>query len=222
MASLGTTNLQGMKPDIPKATVERLPRYLRCLEQLPRQQSTISSSDLARLSGVNSPKVRKDLSFLGSYGIRGVGYHVMDLAAQIRRELGLTEDRPVLVVGIGNLGRALASYDGFANRGFTVTALYDDDPAKIGLTVASHVIRSIDTLVGDEVAQNDTVGIITTPASVAQTVANRLVDAGIASILNFAPAVLRVPPGIAVRQVDVATELQILSFYMADAHHAAG
>ena len=206
-----------MKPDIPKATVERLPRYLRCLEQLPRSRSTISSSDLARLSGVNSAKVRKDLSSLGSYGVRGVGYHVSDLAGQIRRELGLTEERKVVVVGIGNLGSALASYGGFSDRGFSIVGLYDVDPAKVGTTVDAHEVRSIDALATDVAANDVAIGIITTPAKVAQDVATRLVRAGVPSILNFAPALLKVPAGVQVRQVDLATELQILSFYMTDA-----
>ena len=211
-----------MKPDIPKATVERLPRYLRCLEQIPRQQATVSSSDLARLSGVNSAKVRKDLSFLGSYGVRGVGYQIADLATQIRRELGLTEEQEVVVVGIGNLGSALASYGGFSDRGFTIVGLYDIDPHKIGTEVDIHTVKSLDQLAADVSASNVSVAIITTPASVAQDVALILIDAGVPSILNFAPAVLEVPTHVQLRQVDLATELQILSFYMADAESQAG
>ena len=210
-----------MKPDIPKATVERLPRYLRCLEQAPRAKSTISSSELARLSNVNSAKVRKDLSCLGSYGVRGVGYNVEQLANRIRRELGLTEDRSVVVVGIGNLGSALASYGGFMNRGFTIVALYDADPAKIGTVIDRHTVRSINELAADAAVTDVAVGIITTPASVAQDVATLIVDAGIPAILNFAPAELKVPAGTQLRQVDLATELQILSFYMADSASAA-
>lgn len=211
-----------MKPGIPKATVERLPRYLRCLEQLPGRQTTVSSTELARLSGVNSAKVRKDLSFLGSYGVRGVGYNVLDLAGQIRRELGLTEDRRVVVVGIGNLGTALAAYGGFENRGFTVVGLYDADASKVGTTVDRHEVRSIASLAEDAKTLDVTVGIITTPATVAQEVADQLVEAGVPAILNFAPAVLNVPAGVQVRQVDLATELQILSFYMGAEQTATG
>ncbi len=203
-----------MKPGIPKATVERLPRYLRCLEQLPGRQTTVSSTELARLSGMNSAKVRKDLSFLGSYGVRGVGYNVLDLAGQIRRELGLTEDRRIVVVGIGNLGSALAAYGGFENRGFTVVGLYDADPSKIGTKIDGHEVRSTASLAEDAKTLDVTVGIITTPAAVAQDVADQLVDAGVPAILNFAPALLNVPTGVQLRQVDLATELQILSFYM--------
>lgn len=210
-----------MRPDIPKATVERLPRYLRCLEQVSRAQTTISSSELARLSNVNSANVRKDLSFLGSYGIRGVGYNIQQLAAQVRRELGLTVDRPVVVIGIGNLGSALASYGGFIDRGFTIVGLYDADPDKIGTVIGTHTVRSISQLADDAAAAEISVGIITTPAGVAQEVATLVVEAGIPAILNFAPAILNVPSGTHLRQVDLATELQILSFYMADSHSAA-
>ena len=211
-----------MKPDISKAAVERLPRYLRCLEQLPSSQTTISSTELARLSNLNSAKVRKDLSYLGSYGVRGVGYNVSELAHQFRRELGLTRDRAVAVIGVGNLGSALARYGGFMDRGFTIVGLYDSDPNKIGTTVDEFVVRSISQLPQDAKEYEIAVGIITTPASAAQDVATLLIESGVPAILNFAPAVLSVGPETQLRQVDLATELQILGFYTADGHHAIG
>ena len=204
-----------MKSALPAATVERLPRYLRCIEQLPPSQLTISSKDLAHLSNLNAAGVRKDLSFLGSFGIRGVGYHVDELAARIRRALGLTEDLAVVVVGVGNLGSALANYGGFGKRGFRIVGLYDADPAKIGNRVGGIAVRPISRLAEDTKTTDIAVGIIATPAKVAQGVATLLVEAGIPSILNFAPAVLNVPDSTHLRQVDLATELQILSFYMA-------
>ena len=207
-----------MKPDLPAATVERLPRYLRCIEQLPPSRLTISSKDLARLSNLNAAGVRKDLSFLGSFGIRGVGYHVDELASRIRRALGLTEDRAVVVIGVGNLGSALANYGGFGNRGFRIVGLYDADPAKIGKRVAGIAVRCITMLAEDAESTDIAVGIIATPAGVAQGVATLLSEVGIPSILNFAPAVLTVPEGTHLRQVDLATELQILSFYMSGRH----
>ena len=207
-----------MKPDLPAATVERLPRYLRCIEQLPPSRLTISSKDLARLSNLNAAGVRKDLSFLGSFGIRGVGYHVDELAARIRRALGLTEDRAVVVIGVGNLGSALANYGGFGNRGFRIVGLYDADPAKIGKRVAGIAVRCITMLAEDAESTDIAVGIIATPAGAAQGVATLLSEVGIPSILNFAPAVLTVPEGTHLRQVDLATELQILSFYMSGRH----
>lgn len=200
---------------IPEATVQRLPVYLRSLVQLAdeRAATTISSEQLAELAGVNAAKVRKDLSYLGSYGTRGVGYDVEYLLFQMSRALGLTHDWPVVIVGLGNLGQALANYGGFGDRGFPVAALVDADPAKVGLEVAGIAVRHIDDLpeLVDEMGIR--IAIVATPAEVAQEVADRLVAAGVASVLNFAPAVLSVPDEVSVRKVDLAVELQILSFY---------
>ena len=204
-----------MKPALPAATVERLPRYLRSLEQLPPSQQTVSSKDLAGISNLNAAGVRKDLSFLGSFGIRGVGYNVDELAARIRQALGLTEDRAVVVVGVGNLGSALANYGGFGQRGFRIVGLYDADSAKIGRRVGGIAVRCISMLAEDAESTDIAVGIIATPAGAAQGVASLLAEAGVPSILNFAPAVLNVPQGVRLRQVDLATELQILGYYLA-------
>lgn len=199
---------------IPEATVARLPVYLRVLaEEAAAGVVTISSERLAELAGVNAAKVRKDLSHLGSYGTRGVGYTVDYLAYQMSRELGLTEARPVVIVGAGNLGQALANYGGFSSRGFPVLAMVDSDPAKVGRTVGGVPVRHVDELPEIVADSPNTIGVIATPAPVAQSVADRLVDAGVRSILNFAPMVLAVPSGVLVRKVDLATELQILSFY---------
>lgn len=200
---------------IPEATVARLPMYFRALLDLAENHGAVnvSSEDLARLAGVNAAKVRKDLSYLGSYGTRGVGYDVEYLLHQITRELGLTQDWPAAIVGIGNLGRALASYKGFTERGFCIRGLFDTDETVIGSEVGGLKIRHLDEL-KDVVAESGvTIGIITTPPAAAQEVAERLVDAGIKSILNFAPAVVNVPPDVSVRKVDLSVELQILSFY---------
>jgi redox-sensing transcriptional repressor len=199
---------------IPEATVGRLPVYLRALVDLAGSgTTTVSSEALAEAAGVNSAKVRKDLSHLGSYGTRGVGYDVAYLIHQIRRELGLTQHWSIVIVGIGNLGQALANYRGFAERGFDVAALVDADPEKVGTTVDGHVVRSLEDL-SFLVAEHDiAIGVIATPASAVQDVADRMVAAGIRSILNFAPAMISVPPGVSVRKVDLAVELQILAFY---------
>ena len=198
---------------IPEATVARLPVYLRSLYELSDGPGTISSERLAEMAGVNAAKVRKDLSYLGSYGTRGVGYDVEYLLYQISRELGLTQDRPVAIIGLGNLGHALANYRGFSARGFRIVALFDADPAKVGERVGDLVIRHLDSLA--EVARDEglSIGVIATPATAAQDVTDRLVAAGVASILNFAPVVLTVPAYVAVRKVDLSIELQILSFY---------
>jgi redox-sensing transcriptional repressor len=198
---------------IPEATVARLPVYLRALFEVAEQQSTISSERLAELAGVNAAKVRKDLSYLGSYGTRGVGYDVEYLVYQISRELGLTQDWPVVIVGIGNLGHALANYRGFPVRGFRVVALVDAESAKVGERVGDLTVRHIDDLPDIAAREHIAIGIIATPAASAQEVADRLVAAGIMSILNFAPAVLSVPEGVTLRKVDLSIELQILSFY---------
>jgi redox-sensing transcriptional repressor len=191
-----------------------LPLYYRALLEIAEQSvGTVSSERLAELAGVNAAKVRKDLSYLGSYGTRGVGYDVAELVDEITRELGLTHDWPVAIVGLGNLGHALANYRGFGARGFRIVALVDADTAKLGEHVGDLAIESIDDL-GDIVTEREVaIGVIATPAAAAQDVADRLVSAGVGSILNFAPAVVSVPNGVSMRKVDLATELQILSFY---------
>ena len=199
---------------IPEATVGRLPRYLRALAGLAAEGTvTASSEELAAAAGVTSAKVRKDLSHLGSYGTRGVGYDVAYLIHQIRRELGLTQDWGIAIVGIGNLGHALAGYKGFAARGFRVAALLDVDPAKIGEKVGEQEIAHLDRLPELVRDRGIAIGVIATPAEAVQEAGDRLVDAGIRSILNFAPAPLAVPPGVSVRSVDLAVELQILAYY---------
>ena len=200
---------------IPEATVARLPMYLRALLELAEVHgdATVSSEDLARLAGVNAAKVRKDLSYLGSYGTRGVGYDVHYLLFQITRELGLTQHWPAAIVGIGNLGRALADYKGFTERGFRIVALFDADERVIGQEVGGITVRDLDELKEVVAEEGISIGIIAVPPLAAQEVAERLVDAGVKSILNFAPAVVNVPPDVTVRKVDLSIELQILSFY---------
>ena len=179
----------------------------------PMVMNTVSSEALAEAAGVNSAKVRKDLSHLGSYGTRGVGYDVAYLIHQIRRELGLTQHWSIVIVGIGNLGHALANYKGFAERGFQVAAIVDADPAKVGERVGDLVIEPIEDLERLVREREVAIGVIATPASAVQEVTDRFVEAGIRSILNFAPATVSAPPGVSVRKVDLAVELQILAFY---------
>ena len=204
----------GQPRRIPEATVARLPVYLRCLVDLASVNvATVSSEHLAERCGVNAAKVRKDLSHLGTYGTRGVGYDVEVLLAQISRQLGLTQDWPVAIVGLGNLGHALANYRGFGARGFRIVALFDADPARVGELIDGIAIRSIEDLPAVAAATPIAIGIIAVPAAVAQTVADHLVGAGVRSILNFAPAVITVPDRVSLRKVDLSIELQILSFY---------
>jgi redox-sensing transcriptional repressor len=175
--------------------------------------ATVSSERLAGLAGVNAAKVRKDLSHLGSYGTRGVGYEVEYLLFQVSRELGLTHDWPVVIVGMGNLGQALANYGGFRERGYPTVALLDADPDKIGTEIAGLVVSDVADLADTVAGTGASIGIIATPPGAAQEVADALVAAGIKSILNFAPAVVQVPEDISIRKVDLSVELQILSFY---------
>ena len=199
---------------IPDATVARLPEYLRALTTLAAQGiESVSSEELAEASGVRSAKLRKDLSYLGSYGVRGVGYEVDHLAYQISRALGLTQDWPVAIVGMGNLGRALAAYSGFATKGFEVVALLDADERVVGDVVAGIVVQPMSALPGLATVRRLAIGVITTPADSAQAVCDQLVEAGVSSILNFAPCVLTVPEGVDIRKVDLSTELQILAFH---------
>lgn len=199
---------------IPEATVGRLPVYLRALVEMAEGgATTISSGDLAEAAGVNSAKVRKDLSYLGSYGTRGVGYDVAYLIHQVRRELGLTQHWPVLIAGAGNLGHALSNYRGFTERGFRIAAIVDKAAERIGERIGAITVEDIELLT-DIVAREDVaIGVICTPAAAAQEVADRLVAAGIRSILNFAPAVITVPEVVSVRKVDLSIELQILAYY---------
>ncbi|MGI5145828.1 redox-sensing transcriptional repressor Rex [Plantactinospora sp. CA-294935] len=201
-------------PDLPEATVARLPEYLRALHNLAETgNDTVSSEELAAAAGVNSAKLRKDLSQLGSYGTRGVGYDVALLIDQIEFVLGLTQCRAVALVGVGNLGHALAGYAGFAGRGFRIAALFDADPTRLGEMINGLVVRHIDELPQVAAEESIAIGVIATPATAAQSVADQLVAAGVTSILNFAPCVLAVPDGVDVRKVDLAIELQILSFH---------
>ena len=214
----GTTSVgssRGPERGIPEATVARLPIYLRALITLAdRGIATCSSEELATAAGVNSAKLRKDLSYLGSYGTRGVGYDVEYLRYQIAREIGVTQDWPVVIVGIGNLGHALANYSGFTSRGFRIVALLDSDPARVGEQVAGMAIRGTDDLEAVVAEHGVAIGVIATPAPAAQGVCDRLVGAGVTSILNFAPTVLSVADGVDVRKVDLSIELQILAYHV--------
>ena len=193
----------------------RLPLYYRALlEAADQDVGTVSSERLAELAGVNAAKVRKDLSYLGSYGTRGVGYEVEFLVDRITAELGLTADWPVAIVGLGNLGQALANYRGFGARGSGCSPWSTPTPTKVGrarsATSPSSPWTTCPTVVRDRGIK---IGIIATPAAAAQEVADKLVAAGVCSILNFAPAVVAVPDTVSLRKVDLAIELQILSFY---------
>lgn len=212
----------GRARSIPEASVARLAVYLRMLGELAEQGAeTVSSEELATVTGVNSAKLRKDLSYIGSYGIRGVGYEVSPLLHQLERVLGLNHRQSVALVGIGNLGHALAGYSGFSSRGFPVTALFDVDPDLVGIHINGILVEPVRAIPQTCPARGVTIGMIATPAPAAQGVCDQLVRAGVRSILNFAPVVLQVPDEVEVRKVDLAVELQILAFHVARRHLAA-
>ncbi len=200
--------------DVPEATVARLPVYLRALHALAESgRTTVSSEALAAAAGVGSAKLRKDLSHLGSYGTRGVGYEVEELVFHISRALGLGQRWSVVLVGVGNLGQALAGYGGFDDRGFRIAGLLDADSCRVGDVVAGVAVRPLEDLADVVRDEGVSIGVIATPAAAAQDVCDRLVAAGVRSILNFAPTVLQVPDDVDVRRVDLSNELQILSFH---------
>lgn len=206
-----TTQQDAGRRDIPGATVNRLPVYLRVLREVAGEgHATISSDRLAEQAGVSPAKLRKDLSSLGSYGVRGVGYDVVTLADHITGALGLERPWSVAIVGMGNLGRALATYGGIGVKGFEIKWLIDDDPKIVGSSVGGRRVVPFEALT--PLPGEGVIGVIATPAPAAQQVADRLIAAGVHSILNFAPTVLTVPDGVQVRGVDMASELQILAF----------
>ena len=199
---------------IPEATVLRLPVYQRILAELVRTNvTTVSSEQLAALAKVNAAKVRKDLSFLGSFGTRGSGYDPTFLITQIERALGVDRNWPIAVVGIGNLGRALTNSQGFASRGFNVTGLFDVDPNVIGEEIKGLRVRHMHEIASLRSTERPAIGVITTPGWAAQEVADLLVQVGVTSLLNFAPRVLNVPAYVHLRYVDLSIELQVPGFY---------
>ncbi|MDO5681285.1 MAG: redox-sensing transcriptional repressor Rex [Propionibacteriaceae bacterium] len=202
------------RAELPAATVERLATYLGVLNTLDaRGVATVSSGELASASGVNPAQLRKDLSHLGSYGIRGVGYDVPSLRFHLDQNIGSAEDWQVIIVGVGNLGRALVNHSGFSSRGFRVVALFDADPAALGQIVEGHRIHAMTELATVVTESRATIGVIATPADAAQAVAEQLVAAGVGCLLNFAATGLELPSGITVRRVDLGSELQILAYH---------
>lgn len=195
------------------STIRRLSLYLQFLEECQREDKlTVSSRALAERGGATPAQVRKDLSFFGSFGKRGIGYPTIELASRIRDILGLRQRYRVLLVGAGRIGAALANYPGFDARGFDVSAVYDVDPSKVGMTLDGLVVRSLDQLEDDLSDEAAHIAVIGTPADAAQSIADRLVKAGVRAILNFAPVALSVPADVTVTNVNMALELEALSF----------
>ncbi len=203
-----------MRTDIPETTVARLPRYLRCLTDLHPTSGPCSSEDLAHAAGVNAAQVRKDLSYLGAQGTRGVGYDHEILSKRIREVLGLTSTHPVIVIGAGNMGTALTNYRGFDTWGFDIVAVLDVDDARIGTRVDDLTVEPLGRLEEIVADKGIEIGILATPPSAAQPVADRLMAAGVQSILNLAPVILQTEDQVSVRRVDLSTELGILAYHL--------
>ena len=203
----------GSEPRPSRASVGRLSLYLRRLEGLLREGTTkVSSSQLGEALGVTDAQVRKDLAYLGNLGHPGIGYAAPELIAAIRRALGIDREWAVALAGVGNLARALLRYHGFAERGFRVVALFDADPAKVGQRVEGLPVHGPEAMAEVVAATGAELGVLAVPAESAQAVADALIAAGVRGLLNFAPALLRVPPGVSVVSVDLTVQLEQLAF----------
>jgi redox-sensing transcriptional repressor len=201
---------------IPEMTIRRLSIYTRCLSQLEEDDvKTISSQELAERFNLNSAQVRKDLAYFGEFGVRGIGYYVLGLKAELQRILGLDREWPVALVGLGNLGSALFHYKGFSRQGFRIAVVFDDDPSKVGRDIGGVPIVSTRELAREVKARAIQIAVLAVPADAAQGVTDELVAAGIKAVLNFAPARLRVPKDARLKNVDLSIELETLSFYLA-------
>lgn len=198
---------------IPEATIMRLSVYSRFLAEIDRKGIiTISSGDIAEGVGVSPAQVRKDLAYFGEFGIRGVGYNVKDLHRNILRILGLSNEWSMCLVGLGNLGLALSTYKGFKERGFAITSIFDNDPAKIGMVIDGVEVMHVDRIEEIVSERQTQIGAITVPPASAQMIADKLIKGGVKAILNFAPIVLNVPPEVELRNVDLSVNLEVLTF----------
>ena len=202
------------RTEIPRKTIYRLSIYLRCLARLRENGiGMVSSEALAKAAGVKSSQLRKDLACFGTFGTRGLGYDVAELSQKIADELGTSRLQPVILVGAGHLGLALLSYRGFEKEGFEIVAAFDAEPGRKREKEIKQPIYAIDELASFVKKQNVKMAILTVPAAAAQEVANRLVQAGITGILNFSPIVLSVPEKLMVNNVNLAIELENLSYF---------
>lgn len=204
------------QPKVPEATIKRLSIYMRVLKDLEKKGvEVISSAELADICGVNAAQIRKDLTYFGEFGIRGVGYYVKELHFDIRKVLGLNQRRNVALVGVGNLGRALASYRNFSEHGYNFVAAFDADPSKVGETLPGGLrIQGMDDIARLTAEREIEIAIVTTPAETAQEAVDQIVAAGIKGILNFAPTQIQVPDGVKVKKVDLTTEFDNLVYHL--------
>ncbi|NJO05495.1 MAG: redox-sensing transcriptional repressor Rex [Chloroflexaceae bacterium] len=203
----------------PDVVVRRLPLYARSLRYLLQEGvHSVSSQELGERINVTAAQIRKDLSYFGEFGKQGIGYDVERLLQQIEEILGLTQDWPVALIGVGQLGQAVARYDGFRTKGIHIVALFDSDPARVGQEIADVVVQSIDQIPTTIRERSIRMAIVAVPALAAQEVTNTLVDAGVRAILNYAPIVVQVPEGVWVRYIDPVTVLHSMTYYLAREH----
>lgn len=200
---------------IPEGVIERLPAYLSILIQLRTDGvTTVSSARLGELTAVNPAQIRRDLTHFGSFGKRGVGYDISMLVERIQRILGADHTHRLVLVGAGNLGSAIAGYEGLRQHGFMVTAIFDNDPAKVGTRIGDIAVQPLDDLEGTLLAQNIRIGIVAVPPEAAQSVTDRLASAGVRVILNYTPVIVRVPEGVTLHNTDPVQELLHTLYYL--------
>lgn len=200
---------------VPQPTIERLSAYLQCVRELRgEERDTASSAEIARRTGINAAQLRKDLSYFGEFGTPGLGYDLRALEIQLAHIMGLDKERDVLLVGAGNLGRALSSYTGFGRRGFRLVAAFDLDESKVGTSMGDIPVYHLNELSRRNTELGAEVGLVAVPSRAAQEAVDALVAAGVRAILNFAPTSIGVRPGITVRNVDLTSQMEILSFYL--------
>ncbi len=205
------------RAEVPDIVVGRLPIYLRALTRLQQEGHEVTSSqDLGQLLGISAAQIRKDLSHFGEFGKQGTGYHVATLSYELRRILKVDREWQVALVGVGDLGRALAHYGGFAHRGFRITRLFDSDPRKIGQKINDMTILPVEQMVEEIKRAGIKIAMIATPADAAQETADMLVRAGVRSILNYAPIAINVPEGVRVQYIDPVLHLQRMTYYLED------
>jgi redox-sensing transcriptional repressor len=204
-----------MASDIPDIVVGRLPLYLRALSQLAQEGQQITSShELGRRLGISSAQIRKDLSHFGEFGKQGTGYDVQFLSQQLQRILHVDHEWQVVLVGAGDLGHALAHYGGFAHRGFRITHIFDKAPGKVGMVINSIEVLHVDSLVGVVREAGIRVAMVAVPAEAAQEVTDKLVEAGVQAVLNYAPITLLVPEHVRVQHIDPVAHMQRMTFYL--------
>ena len=201
--------------DIPDIVIRRLPIYVRTLKGLTDEgQRSVSSEELANLIGVTAAQIRRDLSYFGKFGKQGKGYDIAYLSGTIDRILKLDRQWPMVLIGMGRLGHAIASYRGFSRSSFTIEGLFDQDPEKVGEQVNNLVVQPIDDVIETMREKGIRVGIISTPRTEAQEAADLLVEGGAEAILNYAPVILRVPENVTVREIDPVSALQSMTYYI--------